>query len=1060
VMAAPGELFGAGLSEYGSLGDLSAQGSVARLAKQLWPAGSTEGVVQVAAAGRHSLIMTSAGKVYGMGHNFASALGIVSNAASYPTPELILDNVRQVAAAQDNSYFLRRDGTLWGVGTTQQGMLGEYYPGAGSTVPFQLVPGQNNIIGVWAGGSAGNGGCVYLTRDGQLFLLGGPSVYAPVRLDTGVVDAAQGAGFQLWVKADGSLWAQGSNTFGQLGTGGTTAVASPQKVPVDDVARVFAGPSFAFFIKRNGSLWAMGRNTFGQLGIGSPDMFRATPTLVMDSVSSVASGERHAIFLKSDGSVWTMGNNYYGQLGDGTAEERRAPVPIASNAVAVAAGAYYSLHVAPVAPTITTQPEGKALVAGGGATLSVVAAGSPVLLYQWKKDTVDVPGGTAATLSLAAVTANQAGSYVVVVSNGRGSVTSAAAVVTVDQTPTAPSIVTHPTGQAVKTGGTATFTVRAAGTGTLGYQWRRNEVAVVGATSASYTLPSVQFAQVGAYDVVVTNSVGSATSAPATLSLIDILPPVITRDPLAVATTPGQRVEFAVEATGTNLRYQWRKDSVEIAGATGRIFTLSAALVADAGAYSVVVSNELGRAISATALLKVDSVQGAMKVVGSEGLLSAGGTFTLELGVNFIGTAPVQLGWTLVLPPGFSYSGGENEPEVKPSVGNTGSIDWAYVTIPTGSATFRVRIAYVAGLTGKHSLFGTVSYRTSSLPSSVSPAPVTVFRVDSPTITRQPVPVFAVSGTPASFSVEAQGGELAYQWFRNGLAVPGATFSTFAFDPVRGTDAGDYMVRVSNAVAAVDSNVVKLTVFEVVAGHAVQGPGYVEGQNIEISNTITFSGGDAFMGWQVLMPKGWTFVSSSGDAGDVRPQAGASDLLEWAWNSFPVSPVNSSYTLKVPAGVSGPTEIAALLTFVRGGKSGQVLAKPDPLKVDRVGWHSADLDRSFTFSLFELLRVIELYNTRRGTVRTGAYQVAQGSEDGFAPDFDRASGAPLTLATYHSADYGRDGSVNLLELLRMIELYNFSANRSRTGQFHRSAGTEDGFAPGPAPATGGGAGIN
>ena len=124
VTAAPGELFGAGLSEYGSLGDLSAQGGVARLAKQLWPVGSAEGVVQVAAAGRHSLIMTAAGKVYGMGHNFASALGIVSNAASYPTPELILDNVRQVAAAQDNSYFLRRDGTLWGVGTTQQGMLG------------------------------------------------------------------------------------------------------------------------------------------------------------------------------------------------------------------------------------------------------------------------------------------------------------------------------------------------------------------------------------------------------------------------------------------------------------------------------------------------------------------------------------------------------------------------------------------------------------------------------------------------------------------------------------------------------------------------------------------------------------------------------------------------------------------------------------------------------------------------------------------------------------------------------------------------------------------------
>ena len=158
----------------------------------------------------------------------------------------------------------------------------------------------------------------------------------------------------------------------------------------------------------------------------------------------------------------------------------------------------------------------------------------------------------------------------------------------------------------------------------------------------------------------------------------------------------------------------------------------------------------------------------------------------------------------------------------------------------------------------------------------------------------------------------------------------------------------------------------------------------------------------------------------SSDLGDIR-RVSAPDLLEWEWTSFPVSPVKFSYTLKVPAGTTGRAEIAALLTFVRNGKSGLVLAKPDPLKVERVGWHTADLDRSFTFSLFELLRVIELYNTRRGTVRTGAYQVSQGTEDGFTPDFDRSSGVQLPLAAYHSADYGRDGSINLLELLRMID---------------------------------------
>jgi len=1058
VTVTPGELFGTGLSEYGSLGDLSSQGGFTRLAKPLWPASGTQEIIQVTAAGRHSLILTASGKVFGMGHNFVSALGVSSNAASYPVPELILDNVRQVAAAQDNSYFLRRDGTLWGVGTTQQGMLGEYYPGAGSAVPFPLVPGQTNIVGVWAGGAAGSGGCIYLTRDGRLFLLGGPTVYAPLLIDTGVVDAAQGAGFQLWVKTDGSLWAQGSNPFGQLGTGGTSAVVSPQRVPVDDVARVFVGPSFTFFIKRNGSLWAMGRNTSGQLGVGSAATFQANPVPVEASVSSVACGERHAIILKTDGSVFTTGNNYYGQLGDGTSDERRAPVPIASSAVAVAAGGYYSLYVAPVAPTITAQPQGGALVAGSGATLSVGATGTPVLRYQWKKDGTDLPAATTASLNLAAVTANEAGSYVVVVSNGRGSVSSTAALVTVDQSPTPPSIVTHPTGVAVKTGTSATFSVRAAGTGTLVYQWRRNEVAIAGATLASLTLPSVQFSQAGSYDVIVTNTAGNATSAPAPLTLLDILPPIITRDPVAVATTPGQRVEFSVEATGTNLRYQWRKDSVEIAGATGRIFALVAAAVTDAGAYTVEVSNELGRAGSAPAQLRVDTVQGSIKAVGPSGLLAAGGIVTLELGTSYIGTAPSQLGWTLVLPPGFSYAGGESEPEVKPTTGNTGSIDWAYVAIPAGPANFRVRIAYVAGLTGRHTLYGTVSFRAGGLPSAVTPSPVTLSRVDSPVIVRQPAPLFAVSGTPASFSVEAQGGALVYQWFRDGQLIPGATVPVLAFDRVQATDAGDYSVRVSNPVAAVDSNLAKLTVFAVVAEHRAQGPGYVEGQIVEITNTVTYSGGNALMGWQVLLPKGWTLVASSGDAGDVRPAAGSSDLLEWAWTAFPVSPVNFSYMLRVPDGFSGRADITALLTFVRNGKDGRVLAKPDPLPVDRISWHTADLDRSFTFSLFELLRVIELYNTRRGSIRTGAYLAAAGTEDGFAPDFDRASGVGVPLTAYHSADYSRDGALNLFELLRLIELYNHSANLSRTGQFHRKSGTEDGFAPGPSP-TGSGVGA-
>ena len=52
---------------------------------------------------------------------------------------------------------------------------------------------------------------------------------------------------------------------------------------------------------------------------------------------------------------------------------------------------------------------------------------------------------------------------------------------------------------------------------------------------------------------------------------------------------------------------------------------------------------------------------------------------------------------------------------------------------------------------------------------------------------------------------------------------------------------------------------------------------------------------------------------------------------------------------------------------------------------------------------------------------------------------------------YHSADTDHNGKLSLLELTRVIELYNTRVGTSRTGQYHVQAGTEDGFAPGPNP---------
>ena len=110
--------------------------------------------------------------------------------------------------------------------------------------------------------------------------------------------------------------------------------------------------------------------------------------------------------------------------------------------------------------------------------------------------------------------------------------------------------------------------------------------------------------------------------------------------------------------------------------------------------------------------------------------------------------------------------------------------------------------------------------------------------------------------------------------------------------------------------------------------------------------------------------------------------------------------------------------------------------------VVEAAFHSADSDQNWRLSLLELTRVIELYNTRDGTTRTGAYHTDVTTEDGFAA----GTGA---ITSHHSADTNQDGKLSLLELTRVIELYNTREETTRTGEYHRTElETEDGFAPG------------
>ncbi|WP_158277465.1 immunoglobulin domain-containing protein [Opitutus sp. ER46] len=184
----------------------------------------------------------------------------------------------------------------------------------------------------------------------------------------------------------------------------------------------------------------------------------------------------------------------------------------------------------PTTPAITTDPVTQTVLAGDNVTFTVAASGTAPLTYQWRKGGVAITGNssaTTATLTLATVAVGDGGSYDVVVTNAAGSATSAAATLTVNPAPTAPTITTDPQSQTVSVGGNVTFTVVATGTAPLSYQWRKGGTDISTATTDTLTLTNVTLADAGSYDVVVSNGVSPAATSAVAILTVNRLPSVL-----------------------------------------------------------------------------------------------------------------------------------------------------------------------------------------------------------------------------------------------------------------------------------------------------------------------------------------------------------------------------------------------------------------------------------------------------------------------------------------------------------------------------------------------------
>jgi len=295
------------------------------------------------AVGGHALALKSDGTIWAWGDNSEGQLGLDNTIVFRGTPTRVqhhLSNVIALDAGSLHSLALKSDGTVWAWGWNGEGQLGnDTVPRAESSSNALQVQNLNDITAISTRGLHS----LALKSDGTVWAWGynnrgqigdntTTNCYVPIQVPnlSNVVAISAGDGFSIVLKGDGTVWAWGNNTSGELGDNTTTSMRGTpvQTQNLSDVMAVSTGSNFSIALKSNGTVWAWGGNSSGQLG-DNTSTSRRIPVQVqnLSNVRSISAGSSYALALKNDSTIWAWGDNWYGQLGYG-ATPYFSPIPV------------------------------------------------------------------------------------------------------------------------------------------------------------------------------------------------------------------------------------------------------------------------------------------------------------------------------------------------------------------------------------------------------------------------------------------------------------------------------------------------------------------------------------------------------------------------------------------------------------------------------------------------------------------------------------------------------------------------------------------------------------
>jgi alpha-tubulin suppressor-like RCC1 family protein len=206
-----------------------------------------------------------------------------------------LSNITQVSVRGDHVLALDSSGTVWSWGRNLYGELGDRATGGSHPTPVP-VPFLNQIVQVSAG-----------------------------------------TGYSLALRSDGTVWAFGANSAGQLGDGTTVSRNSAEQVPgLGGITKVMAGEGTSYAIGAGGVLLAFGSNANGGLGNGTTTGQSLTPVAVpgLSGVTAVATSTSETLAVVGPAhTMWSWGSNEYGANGNGSATSNYTPQPTSLSGV-------------------------------------------------------------------------------------------------------------------------------------------------------------------------------------------------------------------------------------------------------------------------------------------------------------------------------------------------------------------------------------------------------------------------------------------------------------------------------------------------------------------------------------------------------------------------------------------------------------------------------------------------------------------------------------------------------------------------------------------------------